>query len=562
MSNVFDDFNRADSPLSLGTATSGQTWSNVGSAIWGVGSNAADCAVDTNPGLAVISSGFRNTVVQATVLDVTAGGNLNSNNWGLIFCYEDPNNWYRIAYDAFEPHFMRLSTFIAGVFITNYAPPHVYIPVNGDVIAVENCGRSIRVTVNGAELYAVSHLDFEILNGVSQGLFCGQGVVTPPQHARWDDFSAVSNGSCDRCCVVPTSHADLQILASQVTPTSFTNLTNVTNVGGSLFRSGGVGGTLDAFADSVNMVDGDGCAYWEYRQFFSDLTTNNLTAIWLTDEFDGPNQYGHIFNNFFGLQRVAWHHGTTTDFSLFYGPTNGDPNQVGRTVGFRFCIYYNNGNVWLDQNAQDTTNTEDFESISGGGQPFIVPNDRRWKVRVYVIPDSVEGAHSPLVTERIANINDICPTGWILPPIGWHATGEVVPALPPQSNSTVRFDSGEGPTPWYLVPQLSDSGNELRAKSLKSVRVTGKVTSAKAKGYGYPILTGISTDDLETGENSETGPVPLPDTEQVTRGERKQIRVPNARLHTVRVEGEWDGTNDPDRVDEVSYEWTEKGVRE
>lgn len=149
---------------------------------------------------------------------------------------------------------------------------------------------------------------------------------------------------------------------------------------------------------------------------------------------------------------------------------------------------------------------------------------------------------------------------WRIPPLEWSAFVEV-PTPPEIGLHTFRFDAGVGPTPWYIVPQLSDSGSELRAKHLKSVRVTGKVTNAAGKGYGYDVGENIVVEDLETGENSKTGPVPLPDTSQVVRGERKQMRVPNAELHTVRIEGVWDGEGEPDRVDEIAYEYTEKGVR-
>jgi hypothetical protein len=347
MSNVFDDFNRADSPGSLGTAPTGQTWANLGVADWGILSNAADAP---NAGIAVIDSGFRNTIVQATILDVTAGGGLNSLNWGLVFSCSDNSNFYMISYSASNPHFMRLCSMIGGTFNGGYAPAHTYIPTNGDVISVVNCGEAVEVFINGVSLYSTSDINLGVLTGTKQGIQFGAGVVTPPQHCRWDDFSAVNNEVC----------------------------------------------------------------------------------------------------------------GTVAD--------------------------------------------------------------------------------------------------WQLPSLIWTAEGEVESPSAVGDTATKRFDAGIGNS-WWLLPQLSDSGVELRDKVIKAVRVTGKVTDAAFKVYGYGATEELDIASMIAGTNSRTGEVAIPDSTGVKSTQRYPVNVPGSALHTVRVEGTWDGENIKDRVDEIEYEIAEQGAR-
>lgn len=127
--------------------------------------------------------------------------------------------------------------------------------------------------------------------------------------------------------------------------------------------------------------------------------------------------------------------------------------------------------------------------------------------------------------------------------------------VPAGGISTTRFDEGIGNS-YYVVPQLTDSDVELRAKVVKAVRVTGKLTDADAKVYTYGPEQVVDVDDLEAGTNSITGAIALTDTDLVTTSERTQVNCPNASLHTVRVAGAWDGTEGDakDRIDEITIE--------
>lgn len=121
------------------------------------------------------------------------------------------------------------------------------------------------------------------------------------------------------------------------------------------------------------------------------------------------------------------------------------------------------------------------------------------------------------------------------------------------------FDEGLGNT-WFIVPQLSDSGIELRDKVVKPFRVTGKVSNARGKIYRYGPTENIDIDAIEAGTGYATV-VPLIDTTQVVQSKRHPVNVPNAMLHTIRIEGQWDGTGERDRIDEIIYEVAQQGIR-
>ena len=126
--------------------------------------------------------------------------------------------------------------------------------------------------------------------------------------------------------------------------------------------------------------------------------------------------------------------------------------------------------------------------------------------------------------------------------------------------TTERFDAGEG-TQWYIVPPVVDSGDELRSKVIKAIRVTGKRTNANAKCYGYDVNSSINVTDLEDGTNSSTGAIPLADSTQVAQSKRHEINVKNAVLSTVRIDGDDTGETTRDRVDEIVIEQAIQGAR-
>lgn len=114
--------------------------------------------------------------------------------------------------------------------------------------------------------------------------------------------------------------------------------------------------------------------------------------------------------------------------------------------------------------------------------------------------------------------------------------------------------------PWYIVLQLSDSGIELRDKVIKSLRVTGKLTNAIAKVYGYGPKEDIVMADLEKGIGQKVAVV-LDNTTQVQQSRRFQMNVKNAMTHTVRLEGRDNAEGIPDRLDELLLEVSRQGIR-
>lgn len=138
------------------------------------------------------------------------------------------------------------------------------------------------------------------------------------------------------------------------------------------------------------------------------------------------------------------------------------------------------------------------------------------------------------------------------------SVGSLVP-VPSGGLGTVRFNDGLG-SPWYVVPPISDSGNETRSKAVKSGRVTGKVTNAKVKFYPWDVDDEINVTDLEEGTNFATD-VDLTDAARVAQSQRQQVNVPNAVLSTVRVEGDDTGQTTRDRIDEIVLEQAIQGVR-
>jgi hypothetical protein len=129
---------------------------------------------------------------------------------------------------------------------------------------------------------------------------------------------------------------------------------------------------------------------------------------------------------------------------------------------------------------------------------------------------------------------------------------------------TVRFDAGIG-VQWYLVPPVSDSGDELRSKTYKAMRATGILHNASMMAFGYDVGQPIITEDLETGNRSNTKmitrPQTLEDSDAVTQTKRKPINVKNAVLGTIRIEGDDRGQPERDRIDEIIVEVAIEGVR-
>lgn len=139
-----------------------------------------------------------------------------------------------------------------------------------------------------------------------------------------------------------------------------------------------------------------------------------------------------------------------------------------------------------------------------------------------------------------------------------YSVGPLVP--PPAAVRTFRFDAGNRSHYW-LALQPSDSGDELRSKVLKAGRATGKLTNASFLFYKWDVGEPINATDVEFGLNAATRAQHVPDVAHVTQSARKQVNVPNAVLHSLRIRGTWEGDEIKDRIDELVYEQARSGVR-
>jgi hypothetical protein len=132
------------------------------------------------------------------------------------------------------------------------------------------------------------------------------------------------------------------------------------------------------------------------------------------------------------------------------------------------------------------------------------------------------------------------------------------------SGDTIRFAAGNG-SRYYFVSQVTDSGDELRSKTIKTVRQIGRRTNVSATVYGYDVEQGISIADLENGTRSNTRmitrPQELEDSTEISQSRRKPIDVKNAVLSAVRLEGDDRGQTERDRIDEIVLEQAVQGVR-
>jgi hypothetical protein len=327
-------------------------------------------------------------------------------------------------------------------------------------------------------------------------------------------------------------------------------LTNLTDTGGVLTRSGGVPGTGDAFANDSQWVEGTGCAYWQWT-ITNAVESNELIYVIYPEDLS-VGGYGWYFTNFIvNFRRTPFINGSAPGFPIFYHNS---------TLGYNhFALLYNNGTLKLYETGEFATTDPGWiipESYAYTG----LPTGTRWRLRIYVKPAAVSAQSSPVI-ENIGAAGDICGTSdMAFPVMQWSATAEITSAVLRGGTATKRFDAGEG-NEYFLCAPVVDSGQELRSKVVKSVRQTGKRTNVNAKIYSYDVDDNIDVTALEDGTGSTTGAIALDDSTQVSQSPRVQTNCPNAVLHTVRIDGSDVGQSERDRIDEIVVEVAEMGVR-
>lgn len=199
--------------------------------------------------------------------------------------------------------------------------------------------------------------------------------------------------------------------------------------------------------------------------------------------------------------------------------------------------------------AENTRISQDVNLIGADGATSSISQD------VNLV--GADGA-TPAISQFNAAVGADSAAGAISQFVLLVSTGPLVP--PPAAVRAFTFDAGNRSHYWLALAP-TDSGDELRSKTVKAGRVTGKVTNASFQIYKWDVGEPIDVSEVEAGTNAATRPQRLPDVPQVTQSARKQVNVPNAVLHLMRVQGTWEGDEIKDSIHEICYEQARQGVR-
>lgn len=128
------------------------------------------------------------------------------------------------------------------------------------------------------------------------------------------------------------------------------------------------------------------------------------------------------------------------------------------------------------------------------------------------------------------------------------------------ATTTEQFDNGDG-SAWWIVPSISDSGEMLRDKNVKPVTVIGQLNNSSFKVYAWGPNDEMDVAAIEAGTGASTNSQSLPQSTSPTRSARVPINVPNAMLHTIRLEGDCREADKLDEIHQISYELAIQGCR-
>lgn len=169
---VSDSFNRADSATSLGSTSTGQTWTVI-RGTWGITGNTAYPADGCPaPGYAVIDSGNKDGTIAVTAT-------VNPQDTRIPFRVIDANNLYWVERKGGNPGFYELDKIVNGV--SSVLASSSIAPKDGDIIKIILSGPSINVYINGAS--TMSATDGSITSSKHGiGTWCSGAV-------RFNDFT-------------------------------------------------------------------------------------------------------------------------------------------------------------------------------------------------------------------------------------------------------------------------------------------------------------------------------------------------------------------------------------
>ncbi len=217
MANIFDTFNRPNDPLSLGTADTGQVWTQVaaqgaGGVVgtpFGIlsnqGYNNAALAGALGDSLIVADSGMNMTRGGVTIMNADAGTLENLRNQGVVIIYVDDTHYIFLTYARAGGGLFRLYIADGGTAI-HRGPDCSVVMADGDTMGWEICGQTINALHNGisAENYPITFtsgggftMSDTLLMGTKQGLQAAPDLTTPVgSFPYFEDFHVESNDTC------------------------------------------------------------------------------------------------------------------------------------------------------------------------------------------------------------------------------------------------------------------------------------------------------------------------------------------------------------------------------
>jgi hypothetical protein len=182
--------------------------------------------------------------------------------------------------------------------------------------------------------------------------------------------------------------------------------------------------------------------------------------------------------------------------------------------------------------------------------PFMLRNER-WS-----LPITITSTTADRIISGAATVNGH---------MEFLAGGRDSLAVGSKNAKTFRFDQVSGELVNYRIAwQFTDAGVENRPKKVKRPAVRGKITNNGTVGiHGCYIDEEIDMVGLAAGNStSKTGPIALSDSVAGVRYRpAEDVGVEGLMIFSLEVEGQWDGTGERDRIDEVTCEVVVQGAR-
>lgn len=134
-------------------------------------------------------------------------------------------------------------------------------------------------------------------------------------------------------------------------------------------------------------------------------------------------------------------------------------------------------------------------------------------------------------------------------------------------SGTIQIDTFEWnqlagqPISYYVAWQLDAGGILDRNKSVRTMRMNGKVTEGVLQLHGYDSDTPEDLTDIENGTNAQ-GEIPIGTLTNVETTTRDRLNFPSNFVFTPRVSGTYNGSDElVDRINAVAIEYLPSGNR-